>query len=182
MLSALANSLNDPTTWPWDTILWIAVPLGAGLAKPILRWIAERRAEGWPSTVGRIDAVDADKASRWSMHVQGSKANVAEIHYSYRIDGNWYTGQYRRDFRGAKDADEFIRDLRGMTVKVHYQASKPSVSKLLNASVDALHLGRPPLSSRQITSGPTEDATVIGPKGIFWILLAIAALTVLFHR
>ncbi|HUL17017.1 MAG TPA: DUF3592 domain-containing protein [Terriglobales bacterium] len=182
MLSAPANSLTDPTTWPWDTLIWIVAPIVAAIVRPLLHWLRDRRAESWPSTVGRIEAVSVDKASGWASHLLGTKAQVAEIAYSYRVAGKPWTGRYRKYFRKAGDASEFVRDLRGMTVTVQYDPAKSSSSTLLNSSVDSLLVGRPPLHSLQIYSGPTKDAVAIGPKEILLILIAAVAFAVLLRR
>jgi Protein of unknown function (DUF3592) len=176
MLFAHFISWTDPASWPWDTLIWIVAPVAATILRPLLHWLRDRRAEGWPSTIGRIESVDVGAVRGWATHAQGVRSPVAEIGYSYSAEGKRYGGRYRRSFRKTGEAREFVRDLKGMTVTVQYNPSNPASSTLLASSVDSLLLGRPPLAARQIYSGPTKDAVPIGPK---WILLILACVLML---
>jgi hypothetical protein len=131
----------DPTTWPWTVDVWLAFIL-AGWAAPLWRWLQRRKASGWPAAEGRIESVEITKPNFSFTTKRGNY--VAQLGYSYSIAGSTYSGQYKRQFPTGREAEEFVRDLQGKPVAVHYNPNNPSSSALLESDIEVLLRNRAP--------------------------------------
>jgi len=121
--------------------LWLAIML-AGWSIPAWRWLKRKRAAGWPIADGRIESVEVSKPSFSLTTKRGYY--VAELGYSYSVAGTLNSGRYKRDFPTEQEADEFVRDLQGKAVVVHYNPDRPSSSALLVPDIDGVLQNRPP--------------------------------------
>jgi hypothetical protein len=137
---------TDPRTWPWMFDVWLAVVL-AGFAKPIWRWFQRQRAEGWPTTQGRVDST-AMNESQWFRIKSSSSVSIGSFRYSYDVGGTQYSGKYRKQFGTDEESEDFLRDLTGKSVRVQYNSERPSRSFLLDSSIDALLSSRSPSPAR----------------------------------
>ncbi len=88
----------------------------------LVRWLKvrsrERAAENWPSVEG---------LSQGGRVAVGSQPNhpLAELDYSYSVNGEYYAGQILRGpFRNADEAQEFIDGGKGRKLIVRYDPSK----------------------------------------------------------
>lgn len=145
-MSPQAFRWTDPHTWPWVVYVWILFLL-IGSAKPMWRWLQRRRALGWPTVQGRIESVDVREKRSFliSSTPKGrTAAYVAELNYSYTIDGQYWSGQYVREFGGEDEAREFVRDLQGNPVDVAHNPHDPKRSTLSEGSLATLIAMRPP--------------------------------------
>jgi hypothetical protein len=103
---------------------------------------------GWSIADGRIESVEVTKPTFSFTTKRGYY--VAELGYSYSIAGTAFSGHYRRDFPTEREADEFVRDLQGKAVVVHYDPNKPSSSMLLEPDIEAVLQNRVPAPSMPI--------------------------------
>lgn len=137
---------TDPSTWRWIVYVWLAL-IAAGWLKPLWRWIQRNRAKSWPITTGKIESASVNDSKRFfipSTPRRSSPTYVVELGYSYSVVGNVEAGFYKRDFRTEEEAWEFLRDLKGKPVAVHYNPNKPSTSTLSEPSIETLLQTRAP--------------------------------------
>ena len=121
----------------------------ASWAQPLWRRIQRHRAATWPLADGRIESVHVTPAPGWLRASRRATSDVAEIGYSYSVEGMIYRGVYRRDFPSAGAAQEFIRDLYHQPVAVHYNPARPSSSAISEPSLDTLTQARAPQPEQQ---------------------------------
>ena len=146
MLSHAPIQWNDPATWPWMFYVWAAFAL-AGLAKPAWNWFRRQRAGGWPTAEGRIESVEITKPSFSFTTKRGY--HVVELGNSYSVAGSQHSGRYRREFPTEHEAEEFVRDLKGKPVAIHFNSTSPTSSALLEPDIEGLQQNRAP--SRSLT-------------------------------
>jgi len=103
--------------------VWAAFIL-AGWLVPVWRWLRRKRAAGWPVAEGRVESVEVNKPSFSFTTRRGYY--VAELGYSYSVAGTPHSGRYRREFPTEHEAEEFVRDLKGKPVAVHYNSTRPT--------------------------------------------------------
>ena len=133
---------SSPSTWPWVVYVWAAFAL-IGAIKPAWRWVQRGRGESWPLADGRIDSAQVSKPI-FSLSVK-SGHYLAELFYFYSFAGVGYSGRYTRDIPTEGEAEEFIRDLQGKPMVVHYNPENPSRSVLLECDVELLLQSRSPV-------------------------------------
>jgi hypothetical protein len=143
VILALSFRWSDPATWPWIIWVWLVLLL-VGWIKPAWRWLTNWQANSWPSVTGQIESVDVNEPKGFfGLKTSRSTTCFAEIAYSYRVDGNTYTGQNRREFGDEDEAWEFLRDLKDKAVAIQYNPRKPGASSLSEPSLQTLLQARP---------------------------------------
>jgi Protein of unknown function (DUF3592) len=175
MLSHVPIRWTDPATWPWMVYVWLAFIL-AGWSVPAWRWLQRKRATGWPVADGRIESVEVSKPSFSFSTKRGYY--VAELGYSYSVPGTLNSGRYRRDFPTEQEADEFVRDLRGKPVAVHFNSNRPSSSALLEPDIEALQQNRPPAPASDLFRSANSVPDWIRPLIWFFVFLSATGLVV----
>ncbi len=161
---------TDPNTWPWIVWLWLLLVL-VGWAKPAWRWFQRRRAASWPSASGRVESVVVTGPG----HFKGrSPVHTADIAYSYSVEGQYYGGCEKREFRSEQEASEFVRDLHGKPVSIQYNPNKHSTSALSASSLETLLQTRAP-APQSTASTATANTVPQWAKPFLWILTALAA-------
>ena len=160
---------NNPSTWPWVIYVWAAFAL-IGAAKPTWRWMQRGRGESWPLADGRIDSAQISKPT-FSLSVK-SGHYLAELIYSYSFAGVSYSSRYTRDIATQYEAEEFIRDLRGKTIAVHYNPERPSRSALLENDIELLLQSRTPRPPTSLPP-PTPIPSLI--SSLLPIFIALSA-------
>ena len=129
---------TDPSTWPWIIYVWLAILL-LNCVKPLWRWIQRYRANRWPTTTGEIQSTSLSQVKKtFFSPAYRSPAFVAELGYSYSAAGQAATGVYRRNFGIEAEAMDFLRDLKGKPVIVHFNPDRPQRSSLTEDAVAAL--------------------------------------------
>ena len=95
---------------------------------------SQRKAmEGWPAAEARIYGGE--------VHGEGLR-HWAEITYSYYV-GEYRAGKYVRAFKTEAEAADFARELKGKTVRVHYQEDDPDRSVILDRDLEMIALIAP---------------------------------------
>ena len=99
-----------------------------GSAKPFWRWLQRQRASGWPTVTGRIESVAVKPKRQFfiSTTPRGrAPAFMAELAYSYALEGHHYSGYYQREFPTEEESWEFVRGLQGKSAMVSYNPRNP---------------------------------------------------------
>jgi hypothetical protein len=161
---------TDPVTWPWVFYVWLAFIL-AGFAKPAWNRLRNQRATSWPVTDGRVESVQIDKPSLSFTTKRGYY--IAELGYSYSVAGTRNSGRYKRDFPTQHEAEEFVRDLRGTAVVVHYRADRASSSTLLEADIQTLLQNRAPAP---VSDFPSESPVPDWLRPFLWLFIFLSAI------
>jgi hypothetical protein len=110
---------------------------GAVAAFAIRRLVQKRlqrkAMEGWPAVDARIYGGE--------VHREGRR-HWAEITYTYYV-GEYRSGRYVRGFKREEQADDFVRQLKDKTVRVHYKDSDPDRSVILDRDLEMIVLLAP---------------------------------------
>jgi hypothetical protein len=167
---------RDPHHWPWIFWIWLAM-IAASRAKPVWNWFRRKRASSWPVTIGKVESASVDERKGFlsSLSSRGDHDDhFAKLNYSYSVAGTSGAGVYKRRFFSEADAWEFIRDLKGKPVTVHYNPNKTSSSALLEQSVETLTQTRAPLAPGGIVL--SNSANEISPflSQFLWVFIAVA--------
>jgi hypothetical protein len=78
-----------------------------------------------------------------------SSQGVLEIRYSYSALGRSFQGRRRLDGSSKFSPDDFTDRLVRLPIQVQYHPDKPSISALLDSSIEALLRQAPPLSPEE---------------------------------
>jgi hypothetical protein len=120
MLAGYQNSIL------WDyvrTILWgcvfLAVVAGWFFVKRLPALFRSFRAANWPMVQGDIESATVSAFAEQSL---------AHLGYSYRVEGERYSGYFVRQFADEQDAWDYIRPLKKQTIFIRYRPSNPGVS------------------------------------------------------
>lgn len=173
------NSLHwlDPRNWSWIFDVWLVL-IAVFQSKPIWKWIQRNREKSWPLANGKIESVDVNK-SKASFIPTTSRSNSptydAEVGYSYAVNGNTEAGTYKRVFGSEEDAWEFLRELKGRSVSVHYNPNKPSASALSEPSIETLLQTRARKPVPEMFS--SASANTLSPliSRFLWVFVVISA-------
>jgi hypothetical protein len=98
--------------------------IATGIA--VRTWLKHRAALSWPTAQGTV----------WSAHARegrrGERAKwVAELIYSYTVNGEYFSGTRGLKTRNEEEADRVAAEWKGRAVSVRYAHSDPSDSVLL---------------------------------------------------
>ena len=141
---------TDPHTWPRIVWIWAGFLL-LGWMAPIWKWLKRDRAKSWPTTSGFVEYIgEAEPRKFLGLAIQQSSAQgTLELQYSYSVLGQSFRGHHRLDSSCKFNPDEFTSRLVRLPVQVQYHPDKPSISALLDSSIEALLRQAPPLSSQE---------------------------------
>ncbi len=114
-----------------DLVL-LLIPVGAGT----WAWFRTRHAHSWPSAQGTI--MSAQVKSGREAYLQPW---VADLVYSYVVNGEYYSGVHRIRTRSEHRAEERIAGWKGRMVVVRYSPHKPDLSALLKSDQPGGQLG-----------------------------------------
>lgn len=103
------------------------------VAERLWQWLQRRAARAWPLAQGRIEKAEWRQPSAYT-----SRYFVAELAYSYVINGQFYAGHYRRAFSDAEAAAEFVARLSGASIQVRYKDVAPATSLLREEDIREL--------------------------------------------
>jgi hypothetical protein len=107
----------------WTAVAVLTVTISAGLYRWLRRTRKNQASESWPATTGRVESseVKADAEG----HVKGYVLNIA---YSYKAGNDWYSGFEEKRYWRESQADAAHAGIRGSSVMVRYNPSKPDES------------------------------------------------------
>jgi Protein of unknown function (DUF3592) len=159
----------EPKSWPWFLYLWLAFLL-LGWLVPAWKWLRRKRAGAWPAAQGHIETVEITKR-RFSLTTQRG-SHVAQLGYSYAVTGVSYSGRYRHECGTEREAEEFVRDLQGKPVVIHYNPGKPSDCSMLEPDLATLLQARAPTdeSFNAVASLPAWS------KPFLWFFAGLSAI------
>jgi hypothetical protein len=110
------------------------IRIGVAVYRLSQRHIRVMGSSVWPMANGRVfdSEVVQDDIQGWA----------AQLTYSYKAFGEYYSGIYRRSFRREKSAEDFLERLpRETPIPVRYKAEKPEISTVLIADLGLLLSG-----------------------------------------
>jgi len=169
----LANPFrwSDPASWPGPVFVWLVLMVGV-LAKQLYDWQRRKRSAAWPTVTGRIDAAEIippRKIFGLTVAPAGRGPCPVELRYSYSVEGQNCSGKLKQDFQNLAAAQEFVRDLNGLSVTVHYDPQQPFKSILMNPSIQAVLQARP-------QGPPAKDPIPRWLKPLLWPFVALSAI------
>lgn len=167
----------DPSKWPWFVYVWLAAT-AAGFVKPFWQWVQRNRAKSWPITTAQIESATLNETKPGffsSSPRKSSPVYVAELGYSYRVAGQVEAGFYKREFYTEEEAQEFLRDLKGKPLTVHYNSKKPSTSIVSEASVQILLQTRAPKPVAEISSSVAKSSIPPLMGRFLWVFVVFSA-------
>ena len=100
---------------------------------------ASRAADSWDQIQGKVEHTDVYVEDRGKIDV-----HVAQVSYSYRVDGEYFAGEFTKDFLREKKAYEFIDSIDpGTEVVVRCDPNDPQLSVLREEDNSALQVRKP---------------------------------------
>ena len=132
--------------FPWGEILFVLVKLlkmfgvipGAiaafGVKKFYQKWRQNQAMAGWPATDATIQS--------GVVHKKGWRNFWVELTYTYFVN-EYRSGKHVHRFHREEDADEFVRQVKDKRVQVHYNASDPDKSVILDRDLEVIALLAP---------------------------------------
>ncbi|WP_058189469.1 DUF3592 domain-containing protein [Terracidiphilus gabretensis] len=131
--------IQQHISWPlifWGVVNFLKIfgiipgTVAAYFIQKIYQARRQRKAlEGWPTTEATIFSATVSR--------EGRRNVVAEITYSYFVD-EYRSGTYLRYFPSEDSANEFIREVKGKQVLVHYETANPDHSVILDVDLDMM--------------------------------------------
>lgn len=84
-------------------------------------WIRSIRASGWPAVAGKVETVEVRSFAEQSL---------AEIAYSYLVEGVRYSGYFSRQFADEQDAWSYVDPLKDQALVVRCKPGGPGTSAI----------------------------------------------------
>lgn len=123
-------------SWLWEyvrDVLWglLFVTLVAiwTFVKRIPASIRSLRASSWPIVQGNIESATVSSFAEQSL---------AQLAYSYRVEGELYSGYFTRQFADEQDAWDYVRPLKEQTIFVRYRPANPGISAVRTSDQNSL--------------------------------------------
>lgn len=111
-----------------DIITGLILVALVGVAVRGLPWnkLKTLGARSWPTTQGKIEfGTVIEHRTRYFSYY------VAQMAYSYAVNGEYFSGYYEKMFLRESSADKFAADLKGRPAFIRHKGSSPDVSTLL---------------------------------------------------
>jgi hypothetical protein len=105
-----------------------------GVRKLYQKWRQNQAMAGWPATDATI--------LNGQVHKEGFRRFWVELTYTYYV-GEYRSGMHVHRFRREEDAEEFVRQVKDKRVQVHYNASDPNKSVILDRDLEVIALLAP---------------------------------------
>ena len=105
----------------------LAMLLLAAVGISALEFVSRRKYRGWRHWP-RIEATVETSGVR-EIRSRDSHYFVAELAYSYVVDGDYYSGRFGRDFQDEAAAWNYADRMRGAKAMVHYHPGHPERTK-----------------------------------------------------
>jgi hypothetical protein len=115
----------------WSPLVKEGALFALSAAAGMSYWIRTRRAQSWPLTQGTL----------WQSNVRiQDKSWVGELIYSYKVEGEYYSGTHLLKARSEKKAEALVEAWKGRMLLVRYAPTQPDVSVLLKGDQAGLQL------------------------------------------
>src|ERR1700746_1445023 len=90
-------------------------------------------ARSWPTSQGKIEfGTVIEHRTRYFTYY------VAQMAYSYAVNGEYFSGYYDKKFFRGSSADKFVADLKGRPAFIRHKSISPDVSTLLKEDQQSL--------------------------------------------
>ena len=117
-----------------DGIFVLLILFVVGLLLTIKRWpewFRRARSARWPIVRGTIEGGEVTTLRGRSRDRDGPiERATANLAYSYRLNGTYYSGYHIAVFDDEQEAWSFAEALKGETVQVSYHPRRPDISVL----------------------------------------------------
>ena len=118
--------IGDGSISGWTAVFILSygsIILLAFVGPSLLRRWRLRDTAGWPKGEGVVGS------AAWN-YGKGKRRSVpiAEVEYSYVVEGERYSGYWRSAFRDPTRATDFVDEARGRRLELRYRKTKPSKS------------------------------------------------------
>jgi hypothetical protein len=143
--------------------VFVAVLAALGIWERVVR----SRARSWPVAQATIDSALVQKYSR-----KGERW-IARLNYSFQVPAGRRTGRYSRKFSYEGDAEDFVRDLQGKPLLVHYSTRWP-ISMALDEDVEMLLQTRSAQPPATEAIGTPPAPVPILKKFIAYLMMPVA--------
>ena len=101
-------------------------------------------------------------------------AFIAELSYSYRLEGERHWGFYGREFESEEEGWEFVRDLKDKSVAVSFEPRDVAKSTLSEEAVNMLLKMRPPAPEGMMFEESIDDVPR-WVKPLLWPFIVLSA-------
>ena len=122
---------------------WRLLPLWREILFPIMAtaaaawtWFKFRHAHSWPSAQGTVSSAHVKRGK--DVYTQPW---VADLIYTYVVNGEYYSGSYRLKARSERRAEQKVEGWKGRMIVVRYSPDHHDVSTLLKADQPGGQLG-----------------------------------------
>ena len=107
-------------------VLILAVAIGVAIRGLAWNKLKTLGARSWPMTQGKIEfgTVIEQKTRYFSYY-------LAQMAYSYAVNGEYYSGYYEKMFFKESSAQNFADELKGRPAFIRHKPSSPGISTLL---------------------------------------------------
>lgn len=112
---------------PWIGIIPLIATVILLAALRLSRALRFRGTATWPVVEGRIENCDVREIRTRSSHYF-----VAEAAYSYRVEGEYYSGRFSREFAQESEAWDYVSSIRNALVQVKFDPAKAESSLVLD--------------------------------------------------
>jgi len=102
-------------------------------------WFRSMRAAKWPLVESNVETVKVTPFTEQAL---------AEVGYSFLVNGARYSGYLLRQFADEQDAWNYVHQMEGRTVMARYKPDDPSVSAVRSADQVLFSEQQPPLVPR----------------------------------
>lgn len=119
-------------------VLAIATPL---IGLEFFRWLRFRGGDSWPTTSGTIEVANVREVRTRSSHYF-----IVEMAYSYRINGEYYSGRFTKNFDSEAEAWDYAEAVKGHVAPVRYNPAKIGCSRVIDQNIDGFSLDRRAMS------------------------------------
>jgi hypothetical protein len=117
-----------------DGIFVLLILLVVGLLLSIRRWpewFRLARSARWPTVPGTIEGGEVStRRGRSRYGDEAIETATANLAYSYRLNGTYYSGYHIAVFDDEQEAWSYVDGLKGETVQVSYHPRRPDISVL----------------------------------------------------
>lgn len=120
------RGLRYPVAFVYSVIVAVFwVP--AFILRRVGRFVREAGTDSWPQANGSITSANVKVIHGWVLDYA-----LGQLHYSYRVAGEYYAGRITRQYPDEQAAWDFVDAHRGNSVVVRYKDDKAAVSALRN--------------------------------------------------